>query len=67
LRISCRADLLPYLEAILAVYNRLGRRDNKYKARVKITVHETWLDEIRALVEAEFPHRRAAFWGVDQD
>ena len=62
-----RADLLPYLEAILAVYNRLGRRDNKYKARVKITVHETGLDEIRDLVEAEFPHRRAAFSGVDQD
>jgi len=62
-----RADLLPYLEAILAVYNRLGRRDNKYKARVKITVHETGLDEIRDLVEAEFPNRRAAFSGVDRD
>jgi sulfite reductase (NADPH) hemoprotein beta-component len=61
-----RADLLPYLEAILATYNRLGRRDNKYKARVKITVHETGLDEIRHLVEAEFPYRRAAFSGVDQ-
>ena len=62
-----RADLLPYLEAILATYNRLGRRDNKYKARVKITVHETGLDEIRELVEAEFPHRRTAFSGVDQE
>lgn len=61
-----RADLLPYLEAILATYNRLGRRDNKYKARVKITVHETGLNEIRELVEAEFPHRRTAFSGVDQ-
>ncbi len=61
-----RADLLPYLEAILATYNRLGRRDNKYKARVKITVHETGLDEIRELVEAEFPNRRAAFTGIDQ-
>ncbi|MEI4231519.1 nitrite/sulfite reductase [Roseovarius sp. D22-M7] len=62
-----RADLLPYLEAILATYNRLGRRDNKYKARVKITVHETGLGEIREMVEAEFPNRRAAFTGVDQD
>jgi sulfite reductase (NADPH) hemoprotein beta-component len=61
-----RADLLPYLESILATYNRLGRRDNKYKARIKITVHENGLDEIRDLVEAEFPRRRAAFSGVDQ-
>ena len=49
-----RADLLAYLEAILRVYNRFGRRDNKYKARIKILVHETGLDEIRAQVEAEF-------------
>ena len=35
-----KADLLPYLEAILQVYNLLGRRDNKYKARLKILVHE---------------------------
>ncbi|MBZ0123080.1 MAG: nitrite/sulfite reductase, partial [Roseovarius sp.] len=62
-----RADLLPYLEAVLATYNRLGRRDNKFKARVKITVHENGLDEIRRRVEAEFPRRRAAFSGVDQD
>ena len=61
-----RADLLPYLEAILATYNRIGRRDNKYKARIKITVHENGLDEIRALVEDEFPRRRAVFGGVDQ-
>jgi sulfite reductase (NADPH) hemoprotein beta-component len=62
-----RADLLPYLESVLATYNRIGRRDNKYKARIKITVHENGLDEIRALVEDEFPRRRAAFSGVDQD
>ncbi len=61
-----RADLLPYLEAIVAVYNRLGRRDNKYKARIKITVHEHGIDTIRDLVEAEFPARRAAFSGIDQ-
>ncbi|MBC7181439.1 MAG: nitrite/sulfite reductase, partial [Roseovarius sp.] len=62
-----RADLLPYLESVLATYNRIGRRDNKYKARIKITVHENGLDEIRALVEEEFPRRRAAFSGVDQE
>ena len=49
-----REDLLAFLEAILRVYNRFGRRDNKYKARVKILVHEKGIDEIRAAVEAEF-------------
>jgi sulfite reductase (NADPH) hemoprotein beta-component len=49
-----REDLLAYLEAILRVYNRFGRRDNKYKARIKILVHETGIEEIRAQVEAEF-------------
>ena len=58
-------DLLPYLEAIVAVYNLLGRRDNKYKARIKITVHENGLDTIRARVDAEFPARKAAFNGAD--
>jgi len=47
-------DLLPYLEAILRVYNLHGRRDNKYKARIKILVHETGIEEMRAQVEAEF-------------
>ena len=58
-------DLLPYLEAIVAVYNLLGRRDNKYKARIKITVHENGIDEIRRRVDAEFPARKAAFNGAD--
>ncbi len=48
------ADLLPYLEAIVATYNLLGRRDNKYKARIKITVHENGLEHVRDLVEARF-------------
>ena len=61
------ADLLPYLESVLAVYNLLGRRDNKYKARIKITVHEHGIDAIRERVEREFPARRAAFSGVDQE
>jgi sulfite reductase (NADPH) hemoprotein beta-component len=62
-----KADLLPYIEAVVSVWNQIGRRDNKYKARIKITVHENGLDEIRALVEEEFPRRRAAFSGVDQE
>lgn len=49
-----RADLLAYLEAIMRTYNRFGRRDNKFKARIKILVHERGLDEIREAVEAEF-------------
>ena len=49
-----RAELLAYLEAILRVYNLEGRRDNKYKARIKILVHETGLDAFREKVEEEF-------------
>ncbi|PTW62428.1 sulfite reductase (NADPH) hemoprotein beta-component [Breoghania corrubedonensis] len=47
-------DLIAYSEAILRVYNRYGRRDNKYKARIKILVHETGIDELRGDIEAEF-------------
>ncbi|MGI1661235.1 nitrite/sulfite reductase [Palleronia sp. KMU-117] len=61
-----KADLLPYVEAIVGVYNTLGRRDNKYKARIKITVHENGIDEITRLVEARFAELRPAFSGVDQ-
>ncbi len=49
-----RADLLPYIEAILQVYNLDGRRDNKYKARIKILVHETGIEEITRAVEENF-------------
>ena len=49
-----KSDLLPYLEAILRVYNLHGRRDNKYKARIKILVHETGIEDLRAMVEREF-------------
>ncbi|AHD09094.1 nitrite/sulfite reductase [Phaeobacter gallaeciensis] len=61
-----QADLLPYLESVLAVYNLLGRRDNKYKARIKITVLENGIDTIRELVEERFEERRKAFDGTDQ-
>jgi sulfite reductase (NADPH) hemoprotein beta-component len=62
-----QADLLPYVEAIVSVWNRLGRRDNKYKSRIKITVHEHGIDEIRRLVDARFAEIRPSFGGVDQD
>lgn len=60
------ADLLPYVEAIVSVYNLLGRRDNKYKARIKITVHENGIEKIRELVEARFAEIRPAFKGSDR-
>ena len=49
-----KAELLPYLEATMRVYNLLGRRDNKYKARIKILVHETGIEEFSRLVEEEY-------------
>lgn len=48
--------LLSYLEAILRVYNRYGRRDNKYKARIKILVKALGIDGFREKVEAEWQH-----------
>ncbi|WP_028713418.1 nitrite/sulfite reductase [Paracoccus sp. J55] len=61
------ADLLPYVEAIIAAYNLSGRRDNKYKARIKITVAERGLEVMREEIEAEFQRRRETFTGADQD
>jgi sulfite reductase (NADPH) hemoprotein beta-component len=60
------ADLLPYIEAIVSVWNSIGRRDNKYKARLKITVHEHGIEEIQALVAARYALIRPSFTGVDQ-
>lgn len=60
-----KADLLPYLEAIMRVYNAEGRRDNKYKARVKILVHETGIDEVRKAVEEEFAASNRAAIAAD--
>ena len=61
-----KADLLPYVEAVVSVYNTLGRRDNKYKARIKITLHENGIEELRTRVEKRFEDLRAEFRGVDQ-
>jgi sulfite reductase (NADPH) hemoprotein beta-component len=52
-------DLLAYSEAILRVYNQHGRRDNKFKARIKILVHETGMENISEDIEAEFEAIRA--------
>ena len=58
-------DLLPYLEAVLSVYNLAGRRDNKYKARIKITVGAMGIDAFRAKVDEAFQRLRAEFSGQD--
>ena len=59
--------LLAYLESILRVYNRYGRRDNKYKARIKILVHEEGIDNIRAQVEEEFSHVKGGVLTLPQE
>ena len=59
-------DLLPYIESVVSVWNQIGRRDNKYKARIKITVHEHGIDEIRRLTDARFALIRPTFGGADK-
>ena len=49
-------QLVTYCEACLRVYNRYGRRDNKYKARIKILVHELGAEEYTRQVKEEFAH-----------
>ena len=49
-----KQQLIAYLEAVMRVYNLHGRRDNKFKARIKILVHEFGIEEFRRQVEAEF-------------
>src|SRR5262249_36194295 len=49
-----KRDLLSYVEAILRVYNQYGRRDNIYKARIKILVHEIGAEKFAAEVEDEW-------------
>ena len=55
-----KADLLAYTNSILRIYNLEGRRDNKYKARIKILVHEKGAEAIRDLVEADFAEHNDA-------
>ena len=49
-----RDELLAYLEAIIRVYNLHGRRDNKYKARIKILMRELGAEEFTRQVEEEY-------------
>lgn len=61
-------DLLPYLEAIMRVYNRYGRRDNKYKARIKILLAETGLETLQQQVETEYESiDRTAFEFIESE
>ena len=60
---SAQDDLLPYIEAVVSVWNQMGRRDNKYKARIKITVHEHGIDEIRRLTDERYALIRPTFGG----
>ncbi len=53
-----KRDLLSYLEAILRVYNQLGRRDNLFKARIKILVQSVGVERFAEMVEAEWEHIR---------
>ncbi len=59
--------LLAYLESILRVYNRYGRRDNKYKARIKILVHEEGIESFREQVDAEFAEVKGGVLTLPQD
>ena len=60
-----KKHLLSYLEAILRVYNRFGRRDNKYKARIKILVNQTGKEKFTELVEAEWQHIKDSVMTLD--
>jgi sulfite reductase (NADPH) hemoprotein beta-component len=61
-----KPELLAYLEAIMRVYNLEGRRDNKYKARVKILVHEIGVEEFTRRVEAEYATLDGASINADE-
>ena len=60
-----RRDILSYLEAIMRVYNQYGRRDNIYKARIKILVHELGIDKFAKEVDEEWQHLRDGALAVE--
>jgi sulfite reductase (NADPH) hemoprotein beta-component len=60
-------DLLSYLDAILRIYNQLGRRDNKYKARIKILVKAMGPENFAAKVEEEWNHIKGGLSTLTQD
>ena len=59
-----KGELLGYIEAVMRVYNLYGRRDNKYKARIKILLHEEGDETFRRMVDAEYEKIRATGGGV---
>ena len=59
-------ELVGYLEAIMRVYNLYGRRDNKYKARIKILVHELGAEKYKSEVEAEYARKPQASTEVEE-
>lgn len=60
-------DILSYIEAILRVYNQYGRRDNIYKARIKILVHELSIEKFSREVEEEWQHIRNSSLQIDDE
>jgi sulfite reductase (NADPH) hemoprotein beta-component len=60
-----KQDVLSYLEAILRVYNAYGRRDNIYKARVKILVHDLGVERFAAEVEEEWTKIKDSYLKLD--
>src|ERR1700756_107930 len=62
-----KRDLLSYIEAILRVYNQYGRRDNIYKARIKILVHELGIEKFSREVEEEWQHIRYSSLQIDDE
>ncbi|MEI8393534.1 MAG: nitrite/sulfite reductase [Rhodospirillaceae bacterium] len=60
-------DIIAYLEAVLRIYNQYGRRDNIYKARIKILVHEVGVDKLREQIEAEFDRIRGPKFRLDPE
>src|SRR6201999_45407 len=60
-------DLLSYVEAIMRVYNQYGRRDNIYKARIKILVHELGIEKFAAEVEEEWQQTRDGALKLDEE
>lgn len=61
-----RRDILSYIEAVLRVYNQYGRRDNIYKARIKILVHELGVEKFSAEVEEEWNRIRDGALALDE-
>ncbi|MFD2189977.1 nitrite/sulfite reductase [Pistricoccus aurantiacus] len=59
--------LLTYLEATIRVYNQFGRRDNKFKARIKILVKALGIEEFRRRVDAEWAHIKDGAQTLTQD